>query len=397
MAKGVPIQGRNPSGKAQIANVTAEGDLKVQLNGSIVDTEDNVLRVKQYGTIETHVKKPLKPQSGFIVPETISPGANIRCTSVDGQGALYGFRFKEVIKSTDEGVNWTTLWVASEPRFVNNVVYLANGALLVVLASNQDTGDLDGCIYLSDANQENFTKVLETPRGCVGLSYGIFTYDPYVLLSEYGPKQQGVDSPRRAYLSSDYGATWRQIFEIENHLNVHTHNIAMDTFTGRIWVTVGDQNPEKNAYYTDNWGETWQTLWASGECPINPLSIVCLPDCVLIGSDTPNELSFWRYDKRTEELTKIWRLSTPGTLQVTLSSALISSDIAVIPTHSDPVAADYSMLIFTDGIAFYPLWRQGDKASIKGRLMRIAGVHNDYLYLQTGSNDFLKFKIPQFA
>lgn len=33
MAKGVPIQGRNPSGNAQIANVTAEGDLKVALSG----------------------------------------------------------------------------------------------------------------------------------------------------------------------------------------------------------------------------------------------------------------------------------------------------------------------------------------------------------------------------
>jgi hypothetical protein len=38
MAKGVPIQGRNPNGNAQIANVTAEGDLKVQLSGTF--TED---------------------------------------------------------------------------------------------------------------------------------------------------------------------------------------------------------------------------------------------------------------------------------------------------------------------------------------------------------------------
>jgi len=37
MAKGVPIQGRNPSGNAQIANVTAEGDLKVQLSGTIME------------------------------------------------------------------------------------------------------------------------------------------------------------------------------------------------------------------------------------------------------------------------------------------------------------------------------------------------------------------------
>jgi len=43
MAKGVPIQGRNPSGNAQIANVTAEGDLKVQLSG----TMDNKKRINK--------------------------------------------------------------------------------------------------------------------------------------------------------------------------------------------------------------------------------------------------------------------------------------------------------------------------------------------------------------
>jgi hypothetical protein len=36
MAKGVPIQGKDPLGKAKYANVTAEGDLKVQLSGNIV-------------------------------------------------------------------------------------------------------------------------------------------------------------------------------------------------------------------------------------------------------------------------------------------------------------------------------------------------------------------------
>jgi len=34
MAKGVPIQGKDPLGKAKYANVTAKGDLKVQLTGN---------------------------------------------------------------------------------------------------------------------------------------------------------------------------------------------------------------------------------------------------------------------------------------------------------------------------------------------------------------------------
>jgi len=34
MAKGVPIQGKDPLGKAKYANVTESGDLRVQLSGT---------------------------------------------------------------------------------------------------------------------------------------------------------------------------------------------------------------------------------------------------------------------------------------------------------------------------------------------------------------------------
>ena len=37
MAKGVPIQGKDPLGKAKYANVTESGDLRVQLSGTITE------------------------------------------------------------------------------------------------------------------------------------------------------------------------------------------------------------------------------------------------------------------------------------------------------------------------------------------------------------------------
>ena len=42
MAKGVPILGKDPLGKAKYANVTESGDLRVQLSGTIV--EEGALR-----------------------------------------------------------------------------------------------------------------------------------------------------------------------------------------------------------------------------------------------------------------------------------------------------------------------------------------------------------------
>jgi len=38
MAKGVPILGKDPSGKAKYANVTESGDLRVQLSGTMVSS-----------------------------------------------------------------------------------------------------------------------------------------------------------------------------------------------------------------------------------------------------------------------------------------------------------------------------------------------------------------------
>ena len=43
MAKGVPILGKDPSGKAKYANVTAEGGLKVQLSGTKSVTSEVLL------------------------------------------------------------------------------------------------------------------------------------------------------------------------------------------------------------------------------------------------------------------------------------------------------------------------------------------------------------------
>ena len=43
MAKGVPILGKDPLGKAKYANVTESGDLRVQLSGTIAVTQEVLL------------------------------------------------------------------------------------------------------------------------------------------------------------------------------------------------------------------------------------------------------------------------------------------------------------------------------------------------------------------
>jgi len=52
MAKGVPILGKDPSGKAKYANVTESGDLRVQLSGTIMALDTETKEPKPLSVLE---------------------------------------------------------------------------------------------------------------------------------------------------------------------------------------------------------------------------------------------------------------------------------------------------------------------------------------------------------
>ena len=56
MAKGVPILGKDPLGKAKYANVTESGDLRVQLSGTIVEI-----------VYSSNGRKDIQPQTNFDI------------------------------------------------------------------------------------------------------------------------------------------------------------------------------------------------------------------------------------------------------------------------------------------------------------------------------------------
>ena len=55
MAKGIPLMGRGPDGKAKIINVDENGNVKVQLSGTIVETIYSNLEVAAGALITTPV------------------------------------------------------------------------------------------------------------------------------------------------------------------------------------------------------------------------------------------------------------------------------------------------------------------------------------------------------
>jgi len=108
MAKGVPILGKDPLGKAKYANVTESGDLKVQLSGTITTQE---LSVSTMGAgdvteqIQTWIVEP--NQAGKLIgvfvnirSETSATSGNVILRAYLGTASIYNLVFE--VQSTSK-------------------------------------------------------------------------------------------------------------------------------------------------------------------------------------------------------------------------------------------------------------------------------------------------------
>lgn len=95
-----------------------------------------------------------------------------------------------------------------------------------------------------------------------------------------GAANETVDQSRatRAFLSSDFGATWTQLFELRAFAaaqgvpypaGVHLHGIAYDEEWDRLWINYGDDTGDglkiagagyTQTLFSDDRGATWQKL-----------------------------------------------------------------------------------------------------------------------------------------
>ena len=170
MAKGVPIQGRNPSGNAQIANVTAEGDLKVQLSGTIVDaiplvesesirdTNERVARLssaginpREYVRFDYYIRNRLR--TDVFVGFGRTTGDPMSIPLIDGGKGIYGTaasHVSHIVPHTDH-VPWPLSWLPlrEEHKAVDPLPYQrlilnlsANVDLLFRPVSAPTTGDI---------------------------------------------------------------------------------------------------------------------------------------------------------------------------------------------------------------------------------------------------------------
>ena len=256
-----------------------------------IETED-VLNVNVVGTVN-----PTEPTEKVnyepILPKTIpvpfekinASGTKIRHLTKDG--VLYGAKTADsrLHKSADFGETWVPL--ATTPPEVAAQVHKFTDGKLLVIARNGKT-------YLSDEAEENFALVYDFNTS-IGEAFGMDVYGDMVFISSYAGNNYD-----RCYMSFDQGATWKQILQHPDPSISHFHDIAYDPYENIVWACSGDYGVKDNVFYSNDFGNTWETTYGIPDLNVRSTAIIPLPKCVLFVSDTNGSMFVWRYDRHPE-------------------------------------------------------------------------------------------------
>jgi len=275
-----------------------------------------------------------------------------------------------------------------------------------IIVSSWAMGATAGEIWICPKEQGvngTFTKVFTFPAGVGVPRHGGINayYDDLrniVVMCTYGAK--GTENTKFAYMSTDGGVTFNQIFEGEGGTNYHLHDIIYDQYQDRIWIASGDYTSDK-IYFSDDRGATWTIAHGTG---YQATTIIPMPKYVLFGSDyTP--VGIYRWDREIEiaeslksngDISKA--MDTPHIVDVKGTGATTYSygfykendDIAYIAFSGVGGTVRKTFLVATGdgGETFYTLFANGE--STRGGLQVVAGKINGELIMNYSSDSLFE-------
>jgi hypothetical protein len=184
--------------------------------------------------------------------------------SPEGRRTLYAAAFgRGVYKSTDGGGTWTlkNAGLADDPRhqpFAWRVTLAKDGALYLVVARRSERGRIgdadDGALYRSTDGAERWQRV-PLPAGTNGPN-GL-TVDPAdpkrLYLAAWGVMRPDGDTGGGIFLSTDGGATWRNVLSDSQHV----YDVTVDPRDPSVLYACGF---DQAAFRSTDRGETWSRI-----------------------------------------------------------------------------------------------------------------------------------------
>lgn len=275
---------------------------------------------------------------------------------------------------------------------MSGVRELANGELLVSISG--DGVSLPGELWRSTDYPTldtacTWTKVLTAnsgPSSYIEGMWGMSSYQNIVCVSEYGLKNPPTDGARYAYLSTDAGLNFSQIFDHGTNVGSHLHGIAYDPWWSAIWLVAGD-----GAFRTINVSFDNGAHWEVVSTVYQPVGIIPIEDCILFVSDAvPNGVM--RIDRSGGQVGMV--VVTALVIDPAASLTMIGGmpyrarpgDPVLLPFFPNVADKGSELWATDDGITFTQLWQDTATGVTERGLYKVVGpTASGYLFGQ--SND----------
>lgn len=210
---------------------------------------------------------------------------------IGSDNVLYGYYNGKIVKSTDDGRTWITIYKFTEGEGSRQVWIDSRGT---IFTGNDNTGKM----YMSKDNDNNWVVSLKFVCQNATLANGksegfgtLWKMDEDSLGNLYVGEYGGEWDANCAYIhkSTDGGLTWKIAYDSLAYgwNGRHIHIVKVDKKNDYIYAAQGDGYDRARLIRSTDYGKTWTTL-QSGTLDAQYTSMIFYPDFRLFGTDTDN-------------------------------------------------------------------------------------------------------------